>query len=365
MPLFPISKVIGKRAIAAYLKKVDDSPMKKIQLNKNHPFTMFASNHGQTLDLYLYGTIGNWENSLSAFLEQMRGYENAAFINLYISTAGGYFEDALPMFNILKQHPAEKTVIVMGQAWSWGSYMMLVASPGKLKATNNSTFMIHRPETWTDGNVDELQEAINMLLTHEKSVIPEYQARLQLDYDAVLQLMSDETWYSAQEALDAGLIDEIVDPIDTSAFDAVMPKSDVAAAMARFKHPPTMSKEQTDEESRFLKFLNKLVGKQTMQAATFNQPEELEMTKEEVKALLAEDREKLAADVADKVTVAMLAHLPKKEPEPDPVAVAMQAKEDKIAELEAKVAMLSKPHNETVVDENTGAADETGEYSYG
>lgn len=339
--------------------------MKKIQLNKNHPFTMFAANGGQTLDLYLYGTIGNWENSLSAFLEQMRGYENAAFINLYISTAGGYFEDALPMFNILKQHPAEKTVVVMGQAWSWGSYMMLVASPGKLKATNNSTFMIHRPETWGEGNVDEFQELINMLLTHEKSVIPEYQARMQLDYAAVLQLMSEETWYSATEALAAGLIDEIIDPIDTSAFDAVMPKSEVAAAMARFKHPPKMSKQESDEESRFLKFLNKFVGRQTMQASLINQPEELEMTKDEVKALLAEDRENLAADVAEKVTVAMMAHLPKKEPEPDPHTVAMKAKDDEIAELKEKVAMLSKPHDETVVDENTGAAGEAGDYTYG
>jgi hypothetical protein len=224
--------------------------------------------------------------------------------------------------------------------------------------------MIHRPETWTEGNVDELQETINMLLTHEKSVIPEYQTRLQLDYDAVLQLMSDETWYSATEALAAGLIDEIIDPIDTSAFDAVMPKADVVAAMARFKHPPHMSKQsETEEESRVLKILNKFFGKQEkMLVDPVNQPEELEMTKDEVKALLAEDREKLAADVAEKVAVAMKAHLPTKpesEPKPDPQAVAMKAKDDKIAELEAKVAMLSKPHDETVIDENDGAVDDS------
>ena len=95
-----------------------------------------------------------------------------------------------------------------------------------------------------------------------------------------------------------------------------------------------------------------------------NQPEELDMTKDEVKALLAEDREKLATDVVEKVTVAMKAHLPQKpesEPELDPQAVAMKAKDDKIAELEAKVAMLSKPHNETHIDENIGGVDDVPE----
>lgn len=349
--------------------------MKRIQLDRNRPFTMFANNGGQTLDLYLYGTIGNWENSLTAFLEQMRGYENAAFINLYISTAGGYFEDALPMFNILKQHPAEKTVIVMGQAWSWGSYMMLVASPGKLKSTNNSTFMIHRPETWEDGNVDDFQETIQMLLTHEKSVIPEYQARLQISYDAVLQLMSDETWYSATEALNAGLIDEIIDPIDTSAFDAVMPATEVSAAMARFKHPPQMlTLPESAEESKILQILNKLLGRQEkMLVNPINQVHELDMNKQELKDVLAEERAAIVAEVTEKVTVAMKANeSPPLDPKDKEIAdlkakVAMlekaqpDPKDVEIAKLKKQVEMLSKPYGETYIDENVGAVGEIAE----
>ena len=173
-------------------------------------------------DIHLFGVIGGYRLNIHKFLDELAPYKDLKTIHVYISTVGGTFNDGLPIYNILKQHKAKVTTINMGYALSMGSQLML-AGDRRLSA-QNALQMLH----YSNGvvcdyvNAEYLRKELRGFEAHDASMMPRYQEILGLPEKEIDQILKNETWYTSKQALDAGLIHEIIDPIDLPQIDDQM-----------------------------------------------------------------------------------------------------------------------------------------------
>lgn len=329
--------------------------MKPIQLRKNTSFTMLENKQsGDHVDIYLYGIIGGWDSNAEEFISTLNNYQNLKTITVYIFSVGGYFESGLPIFNVLKQHPAEVTTIVIGYALSIASYLMLAADAGKVKAASNALIMIHRAQGYGYGNADDLIKTSEILALHEKASILEYDKRLNIGNDAVLDLLKAETWYSAQDALAAGLIDEIIDAVDTAPLEKNLPANVWQFAQENYQHLPATFENKLKPASLLTKFLNAVVGEPVSPITPHKH--EIDMTIDELKAVLLENNLQIITAVDETIQIAMQGikpEAPANDPAPTDADLLAQAHAE-IEALKAENLALKTPTNHPDLPENTG-----------
>jgi ATP-dependent protease ClpP protease subunit len=164
-------------------------------------------------EILIYGDIGeSWYGDTVAakdFVRELAALD-ADQITVRINSYGGSVTDGIAIFNALQRHKATVTTIVDGIAASVAS---LIAMAGdSIEMAENALMMIHAP--WVDytwGNAVDLREQADMLDTYAASMATSYAVRSG-DKAAALVLLTDgkDHWYTAQEALDANLIDSVV-----------------------------------------------------------------------------------------------------------------------------------------------------------
>jgi ATP-dependent Clp protease protease subunit len=133
-------------------------------------------------------------------LKASEGYCTAPTISM--STDGGYVSAALAIHDILKARPAAH-IIVTGTCYSAGTIILQGAT--KRSSTKNSQFLIH---FGAESNASKSELAHNRKV--EKVMQDIMVARTGKSKTVVSRWMAAETFFMANEALEAGLIDEVV-----------------------------------------------------------------------------------------------------------------------------------------------------------
>ena len=112
---------------------------------------------------------------------------------------------------MLKQNSAHINVYVDGLAASIAS--VIAMSGDAIFMPSNSMMMIHNPWTMAVGNANELRKQADDLDQITKASVQTYLAKAgdKLDKETLTQLMDNETWLTAQEAVDYGLADEVME----------------------------------------------------------------------------------------------------------------------------------------------------------
>lgn len=129
-----------------------------------------------------------------------------ADVDVHLNSAGGHVHAALAIFNALKAR--HTTVYIDGIAASAAS---VIAMSGKrVIAAENALVMIHDPWTTVTGNSTEMRRHADMLDMHRDALLLAY-SRTGLDRAVLLQMLADETWLTASEALRLGFVDEITE----------------------------------------------------------------------------------------------------------------------------------------------------------
>ncbi len=190
----------------------------------------------KTADIYLMGVIGGYEANLPRFRGDLEAAGKVDKLTVYLNTIGGNFADGLPIYNLLAQHPAHVTVKVMGYALSIGSVIMLAAD--RIECAENGLVMIHRAQGFTYGDAGDHQKTAEILTKHEAAVIPRYAAKMGKTHSEVQALLNAETWYTAAEALQAGLVDAISGKAEADAAEQAGMQADGQAIMQHYRHVP-------------------------------------------------------------------------------------------------------------------------------
>lgn len=158
-------------------------------------------------EVYLYDEIGMYGISASDFVAELRDVTSKS-IALRINSPGGDVWDGLAILNALRSHEANVNVVVEGVAASAASFIAMAGD--RVQMAPNSVLMIHDASGLCLGNAKDMQEMADLLERTSANIANIYAARSGRDAAEHRAAMRAETWYTDQEAVDAGLADEVV-----------------------------------------------------------------------------------------------------------------------------------------------------------
>jgi len=133
-------------------------------------------------------------------------------IYFYINSPGGSVTAGMAIYDTMQFIRPDVQTIVMGQACSMGSLLAQAGAPGKRKILPNARHMIHQPSGGARGQATDMQIQVEEILKMKKYLTDIYVRHNTKGktFDELTSDMERDRFMSAQEALDYGLIDEIV-----------------------------------------------------------------------------------------------------------------------------------------------------------
>lgn len=177
-----------------------------------YSMTMAADN---TADVYIYDYIGYYGVTAKQFARDLKDLGAVTKIHLHINSPGGDVFDGTAIYNLLKEHDAEVETYIEGIAASMGSVIALAGDT--VHIAENAYYMIHNPSGMAWGDHRAMDKTKALLEKVRTTMIGLYSRASGLAEDVVAQLMDDETWYTGQEAVDAGFATGTTGAIELSA----------------------------------------------------------------------------------------------------------------------------------------------------
>ena len=170
-------------------------------------------------EIWLYDAIGSsyFGESISAkmFQKELSALGKVDTINLRINSPGGDVFDGFAIYNQLKSHPAKVVVDVDGVAASIAS---IIAMAGEsIRMAGNSMMMIHNPQGMAIGDENEMARVQALLKTIKGNLADTYVARTGNKKGQIETWMQDETWLTAESAVQNGFADMVTESIQVSA----------------------------------------------------------------------------------------------------------------------------------------------------
>jgi ATP-dependent Clp endopeptidase proteolytic subunit ClpP len=198
--------------------------------------------------LSIFDEIGFWGVQAKDFIKDLAAVKSKV-LNVEISSPGGDVFAGLAIYNALKGSGKEIRVKVVGVAASAAS---LIAMAGdKIVMPKNTFLMVHNPWSMAIGNADELRDTADTLDKIGSSLQAIYVAKTGQSEEKIKELLSKDTWLTAEESLELGFATEIVDDIKAKAsFDmarADLPEN-VKAAMKLSAADPEPEAEEDDTD---------------------------------------------------------------------------------------------------------------------
>ena len=207
------------------------------------------------------GFIGSWGYS-KALVKNFLAENADKPVTIRISSLGGEVDHALSIHNQLAEH-GQVTVIL--SAFNASSATLLTLGASLVKMQSNSFYLIHKAlqwvDTWGNMNEDDIDQLI-VSLEKEKNELQKVTLVLAKMYGKksgkptfeILDLMKQETWLTAEEALAWGFVDEIIEspladsPLKNEKLVRMLNYADLPSLTERETPPPTETPSTTTKK---------------------------------------------------------------------------------------------------------------------
>ncbi|WP_315913587.1 head maturation protease, ClpP-related [Arthrobacter sp. lap29] len=193
-------------------------------------YRMEAASTGNSAEVFIYGSIGGWFGVDATQFVQELATLDVQEIQLRVNSPGGSVYDGVAIMNALKRHKAKVVASIDGIAASAASFIIMAAD--EIQIGPGAEVMIHDAWAYTMGNADELVEESAHLDRISNSIASLYASRAGGTTEQWREAMKAESWYSAKEAVAAGLADSVTGDSDKESVDSV----DAFTEVARFVH---------------------------------------------------------------------------------------------------------------------------------
>lgn len=183
-----------------------------------------VASNGSEAEITFYGDVlpesprDWWTNEIiegmyitpETFAKDLEKIKNAARITIKINSLGGDVYTALAIHNALKDLKGHKTVIVEGIAASAASVLAMAGD--EIKMYPGSIMMIHGVATmvWAYIKIPDLEKMQAALDVSERAIAAIYSAKTGKDVDELREMMTNETWMTGAEAVEAGFATELL-----------------------------------------------------------------------------------------------------------------------------------------------------------
>ena len=133
-------------------------------------------------------------------------------IHFFINSPGGGVTAGMAIYDTMQFIKPNVSTIVMGQACSMGSLLASAGAPGKRKILPNARHMIHQPSGGAGGQATDMQIQVEEIIKMKKNLTQIYVNHNSKGktFEQFRHDMERDKFMSAQEALEYGLVDEII-----------------------------------------------------------------------------------------------------------------------------------------------------------
>ena len=142
------------------------------------------------------------------FLESVNPSKDISF---YINSPGGVVSAGLAIYDTMQYIRSPVSTLCIGQAASMGSLLMCAGAKGKRYSLPNSRMMIHQPSGGAQGQATDIEIQAREILTLRKRLNQIYVDHTGQDLAEIERKLERDTYMSAQEARDFGLVDQVVE----------------------------------------------------------------------------------------------------------------------------------------------------------
>ena len=131
-------------------------------------------------------------------------------IYVYINSPGGVISSALAIYDTMQHIQAPVNTICMGMAASAGSFLLVAGEKEKRSALPNARIMMHQPSGGAQGTAADIEIIAKEILYARQKLNELYAKHTGQPVDTIARDMDRDTFMSADEAKDYGIIDKVI-----------------------------------------------------------------------------------------------------------------------------------------------------------
>ena len=146
-----------------------------------------------------------------AQLLYLEGQDPDKEISLYINSPGGSVTAGLAIYDTIQYIKCDVSTICMGMAASMGAFLLSAGTKGKRLALPNSTIMIHQPSGGAQGQATDMRIHTEWILDTKKRLNKMLSEATGQPLEVIERDTERDNFMTAQQALEYGLIDKIID----------------------------------------------------------------------------------------------------------------------------------------------------------
>ena len=153
-------------------------------------------------------------------------------IYLYINCPGGSVISGLAIYDTIQHIRSEVVTVNLGLAASMASFLLCAGSRGRRYALPHSRVMIHQPMGGAQGQAEDIRVEASQIMRIRNNLVKMYSLMTGQTTEQIVLDLDRDNFMSAEEALEYGLIDEIVQPNDEKLRQMSLPPPSQAPDLA-------------------------------------------------------------------------------------------------------------------------------------
>lgn len=254
-------------------------------------------------ELNIFGVIGGKDTETKDTVKKALNDAGGQDVLINISSSGGSIVEGMAISEMIALYAGKTTTRGIGIVASAATIILMAGK--KKEMTKNSFFMMHNSWGGVEGNVFELEKTIQLLKMFDEQMAQIYTAQLESKgkliggskektLEEVKKMMAAETWLTADEALEMGFIDIIIEEKEdnNSIYEETYA---MIRAEAKFKNIPNQIKNSMQVEKKtFLQQLATMFGFKA--EITEQEPEEAPVAEEKAEEPVIEAKEEVKTD---------------------------------------------------------------------
>lgn len=190
---------------------MDDSGRRRLRLarpvaRQSQSWYRIANATSETAEIYIYDEISWWGITAQQFVDELRQI-TASRIDLHLNSPGGDVFDAFAIYQALVDHKAEVTTLVDSLAASAASVVAMAGE--RIVMGRAAMMMIHDAWGLAIGNAADMRDTAERLDKISNTIASVYAERAGGPLEFWRAAMLEESWYNADESVQAGLADEV------------------------------------------------------------------------------------------------------------------------------------------------------------
>lgn len=147
---------------------------------------------------------------VTAQLLYLEAENPGADISMYINSPGGSVSAGLAILDTMDYISSDVSTVCMGMAASMGAVLLSNGAKGKRLILPNAEVMIHQPLGGAQGQATEIEIAAKHILATKERLAGIMARNCGKDVDVMMADMERDNWFTAQKALEYGLVDKVL-----------------------------------------------------------------------------------------------------------------------------------------------------------